>query len=305
MDGSASTSSRYGELARSLAGQALAAAEDAPPHRPRGDRWQRSLTAAMPAARALVGEAPAELTHDYRAGLATLVEAAERFEAGESACFTDGFGHSRAIYTLLNWHLHLRAAIDRPGLLDDETGDTRALLASTRSLGAFLTPAVGDSIDPRDAPTWLWLALCDGELAKALQQSRDTERFDPRIDAMLGEAPPAGSLQPRTDEPIEDWTYRELIGLHALDRLADVTARADWRERARQIATFHDGHTQPDYITYQPWALAAFARQSATAMFAEQQLHDVTLHLTTTGTPAALVPALLLADAAASLRDTL
>jgi len=89
--------------------------------------------------------------------------------------------------------------------------------------------------------------------------------------------------------------------LHALDVLAEAIDHDPWRQRVRAAAEFHQHHTQPDYTTYQPWALAVFARDPATAMFAEQQLHDVETHLNLHGGGGAVIPALLLTDAAVML----
>src|SRR5690606_9803795 len=102
------------------------------------------------------------------------------------------------------------------------------------------------------------------------------------------------------NEPLDFWTYRELAGLHALARLAAMpgrSSRPDWQARVAQIAAFHLDHTQPDYTTYEPWALFAFAGSPHTALFAEQQLHDATTHLGQSGGSAAVMVALLLADA--------
>ena len=102
---------------------------------------------------------------------------------------------------------------------------------------------------------------------------------------------------------MEPWTYRELTGLHGLHLLSLDTQDTQLAERTRSIALHHQHHTQPDYTTYQPWALAAFCGQPDTVLFAEQQLHDVETHLHVEGPSRAVVVALLLADATLTLEQ--
>ncbi|XAL98538.1 hypothetical protein OT109_13230 [Phycisphaeraceae bacterium D3-23] len=111
-----------------------------------------------------------------------------------------------------------------------------------------------------------------------------------------------GALHTQTaDDTPDAWVYRELTGLHALHLASQVARGAGWAARCALVAEYHLEHTQPDYTTYQPWALPAFAEGDATAVFAEQQLHDVQTHLAIEGQGGALLPGLLLADASASL----
>ncbi len=110
-----------------------------------------------------------------------------------------------------------------------------------------------------------------------------------------GEEPEPLHEQTLDDAP-EDWTYRELVGLHALLHLAVLHRDSTPLEIAKQVALYHQHHTQPDYTTYQPWGLPAFLAFPETIPFAEQQLHDVTTHLALEGGPGALLPGLLLAD---------
>ena len=104
---------------------------------------------------------------------------------------------------------------------------------------------------------------------------------------------------------IDSWTYYELVGLHGL-HLCNLIEPGDALSQSIHSATrYHLGHTQPDYTTYQPWALAAFSSDTHTAVFAEQQLHDVATHLSIEGPGGAVLPALLLADNAAAMSGTL
>ncbi len=92
-----------------------------------------------------------------------------------------------------------------------------------------------------------------------------------------------------------------MCALHGLFAVGAAESETGLLKRARRAARYHVEHTQPDYTTYQPWALSAFACWPETAVFAEQQLHDVTSHLSIERGPGALVPGLLLADAWATL----
>lgn len=183
-----------------------------------------------------------------------------------SVSITDGSGHRRPVYRFLAAYLHTRAG------------------------GAAKVVALSPAEQP-DLSLRLWAA------ATAAQAGE----LDPEaVDRWLGTQ--EGSLQPQdVDEAPDHWTYRELAGLHALHALVQHTGNPRWARRVAGAAGFHQAHTQPDYTTYQPWALAAFLATPETVAFAEQQLHDVATHLSVAGGPGAVVPALLLADACASL----
>ncbi len=191
------------------------------------------------------------------------------------ATFTDGLGQSRPIYRTFAAYLHARAA-DEPLLLAAD-------------------------VDHADVSRHLWHAW--HQLARREPNPAAIADVDRLVLAH------AGSLHPQSlDETPDHWTYRELVGLHALQALIELTdARNDlppqpaWRQRLLEITAYHQHHTQPDYTTYQPWGLAAFLSNPDTIMFAEQQLHDTQSHLQIQGGVGALLPALLLADATRSL----
>jgi hypothetical protein len=306
-------SNPYQAMTAELARQALAAARDASPHRPRGEEWICSLTVGVPAARLLAGgteNAASDEAGSIKDGFDQLTSAARAFRENRTVRFTDGFGHSRPTYGLLLIHIQLSAlhvASDR--LSDADRAACFRQLDAIRELvdllqQTHLTDEGNETVESRAAEVAmrLWLALCRLDLALLQAERTDDAAALQLVNEQLKQGDKLQALHPRdASDPIDDWTYRELVALHALDRLAGLAARNDWREAVRLAALFHEGHTQPDYITYQPWALAAFAREADTRMFAEQQLHDVTVHLNTGGAAAALVPALLLADAAASL----
>jgi len=222
---------------RALAERALAAACDAPGHRPRAGTVVYRLTEAVPAARAAL-ENPSGVLADPAAAL---TDPAVRVQ--------DGRGHTRPVYASLARHLHG---------------------------GEWLVPD-GGTVDGR-----AWSRLIG-----------ETAAF-PAADLPPGDGP----LHPRDpDDAPDHWTYRELTALHAWDALAERFDDGAGRARVAAAARWHVGHTQPDYTTYQPWALAAFARGPDTRGFAEQQLHDTETQLAIHGGAGSVVAGLLLADA--------
>jgi hypothetical protein len=185
---------------------------------------------------------------------------------GLDATFVDGRGQGRFSYRTLCVVLHHRAT------------------------GALL-PLPDDGRDDAASRLWRsWHAAADG----ADVEDRVSEILRLGDDCLVPQ---------QLDEPPDHWTYRELVGLHALRTLIGQHPAPPerWTERLRQITAYHQQHTQPDYTTYQPWALAAFLSNPETTWFAEQQLHDVQSHLSIEGGAGAVLPALLLADAYAVL----
>ncbi|MEM7626960.1 MAG: hypothetical protein AAF333_15300 [Planctomycetota bacterium] len=187
--------------------------------------------------------------------------------------FVDGRGHQRPVYRTLAAYLHQRATGHCPGLLALE--------------------GAGNDVAQQLWTAWHAIAAGGNDLAPVhgVVESHD------------------GCLAPQSlDEGPDHWTYRELVGLQALQALVEHCANNNeledqpaWRRRIVEITNYHQDHTQPDYTTYQPWGLAAFLSNPQTTWFAEQQLHDVATHLRVEGGPGALLPALLLADAFASI----
>ncbi len=192
----------------------------------------------------------------------------------EDVVFVDGRGQGRFSYRPLSRYLHHRA--------------TGQLAVSPR--------------DSSSTPANVAMALWDQ------WQRAAAGAFDERaIDAVVMAG--GDCLKPQAaDEAPDHWTYCELVGLHALQAIIELYSNDDeqtvpprWRQRVIEITDYHQQHTQPDYTTVQPWALAAFLSNPQTTWFAEQQLHDVQTHLQIEGGPGAVVPALLLADAYASI----
>ncbi len=177
---------------------------------------------------------------------------------------TDGRGHTRGVYRQLASHIFERAGVEVP-------------MATGR----------GHEVVGADVAEQAWAIL---------NASPDADVFP------LDHLPPGeGALHVQdVDDGLDHWTYCELVALHAWDALTRRHGSQAGRDRVAAAARFHQGHTQPDYTTYQPWALAAFLEADDTAAFAEQQLHDVRHHLAIEGGAGAVVVALLLSDAYAS-----
>lgn len=274
--GHVTTESGYLGVVLSLARQALAIATDAAPHRaPQGEkRWP--MANALPAARILLDTDTPHGSDQIREVAATLLDTLTE-PTGKT---TDGFGHHRPAYAWLALHLIGTAA--------RRLNDTATLNLTRQAAEAMmLRHASGDQADPRLA---IWRRLIARQ-----------HRIHEAEELPLATEPPAPLLPLGHNDLIDAWTYHELVGLHALNLCASLDRDQSLAKQVKSTAQFHLAHTQPDYTTYQPWALAAFAADPHTALFAEQQLHDVATHLRLEGAGGAVLPALLLADAAATL----
>ncbi|MEM6331747.1 MAG: hypothetical protein AAF823_00190 [Planctomycetota bacterium] len=139
----------------------------------------------------------------------------------------------------------------------------------------------------------------------------DLDLFKPRLahhtaaltDTAI-EGAPDGSMHPFVDgqELIDVWWYRELVAIHALGVLAlRPPAESRLRDRLEQAVMHHVMNTQPDHTTAQPWGVAAFAYFPDAIPFADQQLHDAQANWTASGPASALLPGIILADAAFTL----
>ncbi|MEX0886526.1 MAG: hypothetical protein WD009_08820 [Phycisphaeraceae bacterium] len=177
--------------------------------------------------------------------------------------------------------------------------DAVAAAGAGRRVGAAAKRGNGD------IAAELWGALVRLRGTQVGGETEAAARAGAAVDAALARAAagePALHAQ-HVDETLEAWTYTELTALHALHNLALHVDRPDWRRRVAATAAHHQQVTQPDYTTYEPWALAAFLDEPDTRPFAEQQLHDVTTHLRQgTDAMAAAAIGMVLADAVHALR---
>ncbi len=207
-------------------------------------------------------------------------------------------GQSRPVYWPLAVHLVLRVCLQKgmgEAVGQEAVGGEVAALA-----GAFEpTPLSRETV-----ALVLWEALCAMEASSLIDDAAMKRSAEQRVEQVLSQSSPTGALHvQQADDQLDHWTYRELSGLHALANLALHAHCETWWQAARRVAMFHLEHTQPDYTTYEPWAVHAFLHWPETMVFADQQLHDTETNLHLGGERVGLLPALLLADAVAALRD--
>ncbi len=258
--------SRYAAVVAHAAAEALDAAGPAPA----ADEAAGRMAMALPAARRLLDPAAVDP--------AAVLEGLRRLTTGPLR-YNDSLGHTRPAYFALLVHLHAAA-------LDDDTPGRDAVAAAV----ARLEPRPDDPADE------LWRALCLSHLP-----GQDPA---PMVDAVVSRPGPNGELHAfvEGDDLLDAWWYRELVGLHALFRLAHGPLGRDaWRARARGAVLYHLDNTQPDHTTAQPWAVAAFLTHPESIPFGEQQLHDARSYWTHGGPGASVIPGLLLADAAGTM----
>lgn len=227
--------------------------------------------------------------------------------------FRDELGHGRDVYHPLAVHLCLAAYIkhyetipvDLWGYCEQATPEA---IAPMRMIEHFT-----DAAPPLELmPMVLWQALCVAEQAHIFSRDADMEMIDGVVASAISMPGKDGSLHPYSpEESLDTWTYRELVGVHALANLALLRRNAEWSTRVEQIAMYHLDNTQPDNTTNQPWGVFAFLWSPKTRSFAEQQIHDATTQAAggqatggqgnTTETGIQPIAAMLLADAARAL----
>ncbi len=271
----------YTAVTLQLAAKALASATDSAPHRQREGELRWPIANALPAARILVDQSAIGDASLLNGAAKSLVQTL----AEDTGKVTDGFGHARPSYALLAIHLLGSAA----RLTNDQ--DT---LERTKQAAISLLNRNPQQTGPPDPRLAIWRRL----IARQHGLHEAEELPLPNID-------PAPLIPLGLNDLIDSWTYYELVGLHGLHLCQQIEPDDTLAQSVRSATLYHLGHTQPDYTTYQPWGLAAFASEAQTAVFAEQQLHDVATHLSIEGPGGAVLPALLLADNAAAMSGTL
>ncbi len=114
-----------------------------------------------------------------------------------------------------------------------------------------------------------------------------------------------GFLHPRGPQiALETSAYQDFTALHAACNAIVLTQDYDLFPPVQRLTDAHVAATQPDHITQEPWALAAFAALDDSQTFAAQQLHDATEALGRIASPATSPIAALLADAALTQEET-
>ena len=284
-----------------LGEQAAKALRAASGSRPLVEAAGPGVSLGEPAATRLLGGGPAS-PEIFNANLRTMSRLLAERDTGPVR-FNDTFGFSRPAYYPLILHLYLAAT--------GEEGDRDVLGVIGRSLHAGIR-GWENRLRGEHLPLTLWWALCLDECARLLGESDGTDVARRIADTAAAREGDGGAnaaddegkaLHPREElsEPLDAWTFRELVGLHALARLAILNRNPVWWRRVREITQHHQAHTQPDYTTYQPWGVFAFLCDPQTILFGEQQLHDAVTHLHVEGGGAGLVPGLLMADAAVAI----
>lgn len=302
---------RYAAIFRQTASGFIERSAEAPP---RARAEGHDLKLALPAARVLLREPDQAATEGEcaslrRAGamLAEIGRASRR--EGRWARFNDSYGFSRASYHPLAWMLQVGATqrLNGNGNADDErigdegpgvgSGLGRAVAGVSGGWGGEDGSSRSGGSDRSRAGEGFALDVWRTAIA---WRHGDRAGGDEAVGWLLGGRGPLHEQS--LDDALDGWTFRELVGLHAAVHLALLAeSPAAWLERVASVCDYHQQHTQPDYTTYQPWGIAAFAMRSETAWFAEQQLHDATTQVHVEGGGAGLVPALLLVDAADQL----
>ena len=256
---------------------------------------EESTTATQPAANGIASR-----------GAASRGAASGGAASGGLLRFNDAYGFTRPVYHPLIVTLALAAARRLAEAHPAHAIASEALSDAARGVtDAVPRPGAGEGF-----ALAIWQRVVATRAAALPDEAADATSHHTTIDAhRAGE----GCLKKQAiDETIDAWTYRELVGIHgllhaAIDGPTDAPGASRDGVRAPDAALlarlasacdYHQQHTQPDYTTYQPWGIAAFAMRSETAWFAEQQLHDTTTQMHVEGGGAGLVPGLLLADAA-------
>lgn len=250
------------------------------------------LSIVLPAAKLLLQDDPSQ--HE---GLAL---AMQWLAAHDS--MADPAGHVRDIYHPFAMHLCLAAFHRRYETISPSRWSQCEQAISEMMIHLRWIEQYADAAPAlADVPVVLWSALAMAEQATLMSRDIDLEMTDSAVAAIVASPGREDCLHEMTnDDSLDTWTYRELVGLHALARLALHRRNNGWAKRVEQVANFHLENTQPDNATNQPWGVFAFLWSSKTRGFAEQQLHDATTH---GGGKLLLLPAMLLADAADTLAE--
>lgn len=286
---------------KELALQGLALAKDARAHADAKGQVRVSLAWLAPLMKAYVTGDEAKMKAELKQQIKVLADAFKKnggWESKKSVEACDGMGHARLAYGALYAHA-LLAALARAYPVTAETvhdhneaaevGEKLMELLAGTKLGAWREAQDGE------AAMVPWLNVLSAGHAQALAQPF-THQAENCLDAVLPADAQAGALHAQGADVTPDvWVYRELTALHALDIVAKMTGDAALKARIAVACHYHQGHTQPDYTTYQPWGVSAFLRQPETYPQAAQQLHDVATHFAIEGEGGAAVPAVILA----------
>lgn len=209
--------------------------------------------------------------------------------------WTDPAGHARPVYRYLAIHLFLTASQHGQKTRKTWCDKGKSVLSQ---MAQRLRDETETAVDLA-----LWQGLCRVELAMLLGDApRQVEVLD-GLETWVSAGTRDGELHRMTaEDSLDAWTWRELVGLGALDHLAVLAADRPWRARCDGVVKFHLENTQPDNTTTQPWGVAAFLATPWADTFGQQQIHDATAQgRGGSGGGVGLVAAMLMADAAMRL----
>lgn len=182
----------------------------------------------------------------------------------------------RPVYPLLAMHVHLAAFGKRYLVLPDTIWETAAadfekLAAPLREIAQYQDTAPLHMT----AEIVLWQAWCLLQIGSLRHVDDDIELARAVINCIVVRDVPDNPLTVQDpEESLDGWTYRELVGLHALANAALHDRNETWADRVEQIAQYHLYNTQPDHCTSEPWGLFGFLWSEQTRMFGMQQIHD-------------------------------
>jgi hypothetical protein len=124
-------------------------------------------------------------------------------------------------------------------------------------------PASGESAAPTGRTADLWIALATRDL---------------RAQAVAVCVDGTGPVTP--EDPglaIEIWSEAELAALHALDRIAGLSADTMLADRVSRAVDWHTANLQPDNATNRPWASHVFVKAAVERGDSASMLHAETL----------------------------
>lgn len=255
-----------------------------------------SIAVANSAAKLLI-VSDVSLHDELTVGLSAVGQA-----ASEGKQLTDPAGHRRPIYLPLAFHLLLCAwqrHVQEP------------LPAGAREVANCMKARLTQCDEAKDdvgiaeagIDLQLWECLCLYQLSMMTADEPLWKKVVAQVRGLLEKPGEYGALHVHDPaDSLDAWTYRELVGLHALFHLAVLMEDEAIKRRCGEIAQYHLDNTQPDNTTNQPWGVAAFLSDANTASMGIQQMHDATAQGSSSQSQnVGLVAAMLLADAAAVL----
>ena len=231
---------------------------------PKGDALNEDLSTLFAIAKLMLKD-NAEIHQSLIDGLKSLADKQEIASLPKRPC-----------YPLLALHVHLAAFencyLNLPDRIWENATDTfEKLAAPLRVIESY-----------RDAPpphmsteVVLWQAYCLLEIGTIRHFDSDIELAHAVIDQIVDRPVDDNPLTEQDPEESRDgWTYRELIGMHALANAALYDHNEKWASRVELIGVHHLYNTQPDHCTSEPWGLFGFLWSEESRMFGVQQIHD-------------------------------